>query len=116
MSLKYIPDDDGWAHSLLRHTDGFAYYVGHRPDEYEHTVRWITNTGDEKAVGLALPCTAQPEGYTSEKQKGNMKILKSGQKKIFHCRFGILDQEEAESVQQLIQLTMKNIYTKKHQN
>ena len=47
----------------------------HRPDQLDHGVRWICRTPDQDALGLLLPATAEPEGYTAEKAKGNVKVL-----------------------------------------
>jgi len=111
LSLKYVPDEEGSAHSLLIHPDGYAFYVNHRPDEYTHAVRWITNTCDEKAIGLVLPCTAEPEGYKASKAKGTLEKLEPGEMRKYHCNFGILNPKEAEPVKELIQFTMDKEYT-----
>jgi hypothetical protein len=55
--------------------DGTADYVAHRPDQLDQVVRWIARPADHDALGLALPATAGPEGYTIEKSKGNIKVL-----------------------------------------
>lgn len=74
-SIDYRADDEGWAHSLQLHPDGRADYIRHRPEQLDVGVRWISRTPDQDALGLLLPATAEPEGYTAEKEKGNIKHL-----------------------------------------
>ena len=73
-----------------------ADYVRHRPDQLDHGVRWICRTPDQDALGFILPATAEPEGYTAEKAKGNVKVLAAGA--TWKCAFelGALTQEEAK--------------------
>ena len=73
--IDYLADADGWAHSLLKHTDGTGSYMRHRPEQLDHGVRWICRTPDQDALGIADPATAEPEGYSAEKAKGNLKVI-----------------------------------------
>ena len=66
---------DGWAHSMQVHPDGTADFIRHRPDQLDTGVRWICRTPDQDALGIVLPATAEPEGYTAEKAKGNIKSI-----------------------------------------
>ena len=75
LTLAYIADEAGWAHSMQILPDGAADYVAHRPDQLDKVVRWIARPDDHDALGLALPATAGPEGYTAEKSQGNVKVL-----------------------------------------
>lgn len=101
--IDYQTDSDGWAHSLQIHLDGSADYVRHRPDQLDHGVRWICRTSDQDALGLVLPATAEPEGYTAEKEKGNIKTLGPGA--VWECEYmmGALTPEETREVQALIE-------------
>jgi hypothetical protein len=84
-TIDYLADEDGWAHSMQVRPDGSADYIRHRPAQLEKGVRWISRTADQQALGLVLPATAEPEGYTAEKAKGNIKVLPpQGQ---FHLEF-----------------------------
>jgi hypothetical protein len=96
--IDYASDADGWAHTLQRHPDGNADYVCHRPSELTKGVRWICRTPDKQALGLILPATAEPEGYSAEKQKGNLVSLAA--KSQFHCSLGIgaLDSSHADVI------------------
>jgi hypothetical protein len=100
--IDYKTDVDGWAHTLQIHTDGSADYVRHRPDQLDHGVRWICRTPDQDALGIVLPGTAEPEGYSAEKAKGNVKTLGPGQ--TWECSYviGALTPEEAGQVEALI--------------
>ncbi len=94
--LDYHADADGWAHTLQRHPDGTADYVRHRPSELPKGVRWICRTANKQALGMVLPATAEPEGYSAENAKGNIMTLAA--KGRFHTEFvmGAVDAAEAE--------------------
>jgi len=88
--LDYLADAQGWAHSAQIHPDGRADYVAHRPEQLDKAVRWISNNGDESAMGLVLPATAEPEGFTAEKAKGNVKEILPGATRRVDLRVGAL--------------------------
>lgn len=100
--IDYRTDDSGWAHSMQVHPDGSADYIRHRPDQLEKGVRWICRTADQDALGLLLPATAEPEGYSAEKAKGNVKVLPAGE--VFTCAYemGVLTAEEAQAMESKI--------------
>ncbi|MBN1837827.1 MAG: DUF4432 family protein [Spirochaetales bacterium] len=106
MSLRYRGDSEGWAHSLLIHPDGYAFYVGHRPSELDHAMRWISRTPDNDAIGIALPATAEADGYTAEKAKGNLKVLPGGATVSFSFQTGLLTPEQAQEYAQRIEAIM----------
>ena len=76
--IDYSADAEGWAHTLQLHPDGNADYIRHRPEQLPVGVRWICRTPDQDALGLNLPATAEPEGYTAEKAKGYVAELAGG--------------------------------------
>jgi hypothetical protein len=80
-------DSSGWASSLHLLPDGQADFVRHRTDQFDHSLRWIVRSPDMDALGLLLPSTAEPDGYTAEKAKGNISILppKSKIRYFFEC-------------------------------
>ncbi|MGE0237830.1 MAG: hypothetical protein AB7F09_09565 [Parvibaculaceae bacterium] len=102
LSLDCRVDEAGFAHSLQLLPDGSADFVSHRPDELDHGVRWLSRGGDQDALGLMLPATADPNGYTAEKAKGHLRILPPQGE--FHCalEFGALDRNEAERMRRTI--------------
>ncbi|MEM7029422.1 MAG: DUF4432 family protein [Chloroflexota bacterium] len=100
--IDYLSDTDGWAHSIQQHPDGTADYIGHRPEELSHGVRWISRTPDQDALGIVLPATAEPEGYTAEKEKGNVRTLEGGSQVTFHMKAGALSPEAATNMQRQV--------------
>ncbi len=97
--LDYLADEQGWAHSMQVHPDGSADYVRHKPTELDKGVRWICRTPDQDACGFILPATAEPEGYTAEKAKGNIKILPPHGKWSFQIQLGALSCDEATQME-----------------
>lgn len=97
-SIDYLADEEGWAHSMQVHPDGSADFIRHRPQQLDTGVRWICRTPDQDALGIILPATAEPEGYTAEKAKGNIKVLPGGE--TFECDMeaGALTQDEASAL------------------
>ena len=100
--LTYKADKDGWARSMMVHTDGYASAIRHKPSQLEHGVRWISRTADQDCFGLCLPSTAEPDGYHAEKTKGNVKNLAGGRSVRFDCQAGLLTPAEAREEEALI--------------
>lgn len=100
--IDYLTGEDGWAHSMQVHPDGSADYIRHRPDQLDKGIRWISRTGDQDALGLVLPATAEPEGYLAEKAKGNIKVLPPKDKFYFALEIGTLAPDEAERMEEKI--------------
>lgn len=92
-------DARGWAHSLQCSPDHTAWYVGHRPDQLPFLIRWISRTPDQDCLGFAMPATAEPEGYSAEKAKGNIHIL-AGQS-TWRCDMvlGLLTAHDTDAMQ-----------------
>jgi hypothetical protein len=97
-TIDYLADEAGWAHSMQVHPDGSADYVRHRPDQLDKGIRWICRTVDQDALGLVLPATAEPEGYTAEKAKGNIKVIPGGGTFHVDLEIGTLTPDEAKAV------------------
>lgn len=68
-------DDDGLTHFLFVHPDGSSDYTSYNTSDLDHCTRWILKTKNMQALGVALPATADAEGYTAEKEKGNIKTI-----------------------------------------
>lgn len=100
--LDYLTDAGGWAHSLQVHPDGSADYVAHRPSELPKGVRWICRTPDQDALGLVLPATAEPEGYSAEKAKGNLLTIAAGARYRCEYEVGALDSAQAKELERAI--------------
>lgn len=102
MAMDVAADLIGWSHALQVLEDGSADFISHRPDELGHAIRWMTRNGDQEALGLVLPATAEADGYLAEKAKGNLVRLESGDS--FRCQlvFGALSPEEVPVFEQVI--------------
>ncbi len=96
--VDYLADAAGWAHTMQVHPDGSADFISHRPDQLRHGVRWISRTPDQEALGMALPATAEPEGYTAEKAKGNILSLPGGATWRCDLEMGALTPTEAAAM------------------
>ncbi len=94
-TIDYTADAEGWAHTLQVHPDGSADYVRHKPAQLDKGVRWICRTPDQDAIGLVLPATAEPEGYSAEKAKGNVKTIPAGGSYTCEIEAGLLSADEA---------------------
>ena len=66
-------------------------------------MRWICRTPDQDALGLILPATAEPEGYTAEKAKGNIKTLAAGAQWRCDMVMGALSEEDANAMETKIE-------------
>ncbi len=78
-------DAQGYAHSAQILPTGEGDFISYRPAELNHAVRWICRTPNQAGLGIVLPATAEPDGYTAEKEKGNVKELAPGES--FECDF-----------------------------
>ena len=81
--------------------------VSHRPAELPRAVRWMTRTADQDAMGLALPSTAEADGYTAEKAKGNVKSLVFQEEWRCSLSFGALDKAQTAALQSQIEAIRK---------
>lgn len=95
-------DADGWSHYMQVHPDGSADYVGYRPGELDHNSRWIVRTENQEAIGIALPATCDPEGYTAEKKKGNVKTVGGKQEVCFHIKAGYMGSAQVGGMEKRI--------------
>ncbi len=76
--INFLADEQGWASAMQIHPDGSADIVQHRPKQLSHGVRWICRTPNQEALGFE-PATAEVDGYTAEKAKGNVSVLAPGE-------------------------------------
>ncbi|MGI8782088.1 MAG: DUF4432 family protein [Acidobacteriota bacterium] len=101
-TLTYDADEAGWAHSMQVLPDGAADYVAHRPDQLDKVVRWIARPSDQDALGFAMPSSCEPEGYTAEKTKGNVKVLRARAQWRADFEIGVLAADEAQRMEEKI--------------
>ncbi len=96
-------DSAGQTHFMLKLENGSSCYCGYSPEEFDHAVRWVLANFDQQVAAFVLPGTCEPEGYSAEKAKGNVKILQSGQCRVFHVRTGLLAPAESLAMEEIIQ-------------
>ena len=103
LSLDCRADAAGWAHSLQLLPDGAADFVSHRPSELDRGIRWMSRGGDQDALGVMLPATADPNGYVAEKAAGRLRIIPPQGE--YHCdlEFGALERDDAAQLKQKIE-------------
>ena len=92
--IIYTADDTGYAHCMQDFGDG-ADYAAFKPDELPHGIRWIARTGDEDAMGMVLPATADHKGRAEAERRGMLKTLALGARVEFKYRAGCLDKAGA---------------------
>ena len=101
--IDYLADQDGWAHSLQVHPSGVSDYIAHKPSQLGHGVRWISRTPDQDCLGIVLPATAEPEGVTAERAKGNIKTLEAHGVFSLDLEIGALLETETTRVEATIE-------------
>jgi hypothetical protein len=101
--IDYLAGADGWAHAMQIHPDGSADFISHRPEQLDKGIRWISRTPDQDALGLNLPATAEPEGYSAEKAKGNVRVLPAQAEFRCDLEIGLLTPEEAREMESQIE-------------
>jgi hypothetical protein len=101
--LAYRADAEGWGRTLMVHPDGYASYVGHKPGQLPHAVRWISRIPDQDAIGILLPATAEPDGYLAEKAKGNVKVLAAMESVRYEVETGLLTPGQARDMEARIE-------------
>jgi Domain of unknown function (DUF4432) len=99
-------DEQGWSHFMQVHPDGSADYIRYKPEELDHSARWISRTEDQAGLGLALPATCDPEGYTAEKRKGNIKMVPGQTSVSFSAVAGYLGTKAAQEMEKKINRIM----------
>lgn len=91
-------DNQGFAHFMQKHEDGKSDYVSYKPEEFPLGTRWILKAKNNKVLGLALPATANSDGYTIEKKKGHVQEILPKTKVSFSVVAGALDEKGTEKM------------------
>ena len=98
MTVFYSPDAQGFAHTMQVLPDGWVYYIAHEVAPLPYVVRWLSRTGDEEACGMALPATAEHNGFIKARADGQVRTLGSGETYRAKMRVGLLAPEEATAM------------------
>lgn len=83
-------EPSGQTHAMLERPEGDGFFMSWRAEDFGHMARWILNGEDAQVAAFALPSTCEPEGYTAEKAKGNLRSVAPGETAAFATRFGYL--------------------------
>jgi hypothetical protein len=93
---------------MLIHPDDSADILRHRPEQLNHGVRWICRTADQDALGME-PCTAEVEGFSAEKKKGNVRSLPGNLTFTTELEVGELTPEETRREEALIKQVLDGV-------
>ena len=104
--IDYQADEEGWARALHIHPDGSADVVRQRLPALNRGMVWISRTPDQDALGFE-PATAQVEGYSAEKRKGNLRILAPGEVFTGQMQAGYLNPDEVQAELKRIEAQLK---------
>ncbi|MBE6645472.1 MAG: DUF4432 family protein [Ruminococcaceae bacterium] len=99
--IVYESDESGRAYTLQDTANG-ACYVSHPTEVLPYSIRWISRTENEDAMGMCLPATGEHLGYKNAKDKGQIKILPPNSELVFEIEAGWLDKPCAEEVKSRI--------------
>lgn len=96
-------DKNNHAHFLHVLPDGSADYTHFDADVLNHGVRWIAYHDNCHSMGMVLPSTAESEGYTAEKAKGNLRYLAPTETFDATVYCGAVKAEEASKIRDEIE-------------
>ena len=92
----YLQNMRGKVIHYLKRQEDDSFFVAYDADNFTHAVRWLLYNSDQKVAAFVLPSTCEPEGYTAELQKGNVRMLGGEEAVAFSVRLGHLDKKETE--------------------
>ncbi len=95
-------DSDGYTHLFMEYPNGDGQYCKYKPSQMPHLTRWILYNGDQKVAAFALPGTCDPEGYSTEKQKGNVMSLAASASIEFSVTTGYIEKENSKIIKDII--------------
>lgn len=93
---------DGWFSAMQTIPGGGADFISFRPEQLGSAIRWITRNGDEDALGLVLPGTAEVGGLAAARRQGKLVTLAPRQSFSADIRLGALTPEEAATMDKTI--------------
>lgn len=106
-TIYYKGDEEGYAHTMQYREDGYACYVKHPVEPLSHSLRWISRTSDEDAMGMVLPASAEHLGYSHAKREGQIRTIPGEGTLTFSIDFGLLVPVEAEEMCKKIEKVRK---------
>ncbi len=99
--IKYESDENNRAYTM-QYTDSGACFVSHPVDYLPYSIRWISRTKGEQAMGMVLPATGEHLGYKNAVEKGQLKQVAPNSKVSFYMEAGYVDKEKADAVKEKI--------------
>jgi hypothetical protein len=96
---------DGLVHFMLMRQEGDAFGISWDPDSMPHCIRWILDNKDQRVAAFAMPATCEPEGYSAEKRKGNVRLLSSGASVEFVTNLMFFSRDEAAAAAEAVEGT-----------
>lgn len=102
------PGPDGRVQFMLERREGDAFAISWDAAVMNHTVRWILASGDTRVAAFAMPATCEPEGYTAEKRKGNVRVLASGAKAKFSTQLAYVERARAADLAKAIEANVRD--------
>ncbi len=106
-TLFYKGDAEGYAHTLQCRGDGYACYVKHPVNPLNNSLRWISRTNDEDAMGMVLPASTEHKGYSHAKREGQIRKIEGGGILEFTISFGLLVPAETEKIAKEIERVLR---------
>ncbi len=94
---------DGLVRYLMLRREGDAFSIAWDPIAMPHTIRWVLANSDQRVAAFAMPATCEPEGYTAEKRKGNVRSLAGGASARFSTLVGYVDRAHAAAAAESIE-------------
>ena len=88
------PGADGRVHYLMQRREGDAFAISWDSRSMDKTIRWILANSGQRVAAFAMPGTCEPEGYTAEKRKGNVRTLAGGARVRFATHVGYVAKSE----------------------
>ncbi len=96
LCIRYVPDENGWAHSMQLRPDGKACYVAFDTAYLPTGVRWMARTGEEDSCGFCLPNTGNHKGRAYAIAHDLRKILSPHETIELKYNIAVLDPEDAK--------------------
>lgn len=96
--IHYVPDQNGWAHSMQVRPDGKACYVTFDTKYFPTGIRWMARTGEEDACGFCLPNTGNHKGREYAIANHLRKFLAPHERIQLNYDISVLDAKEAQNL------------------
>ena len=89
------PGADGLVRHLMQRREGDGFTIAWDPEAMPHTIRWVLANSDQRVAAFAMPATCEPEGFSAESRKGNVRRLAGGGSAVFSTHVGYVDAQRA---------------------